>query len=75
MTLLVDEQVNIHIRWRGGRTQSLSVTRPRPMSVIRTTPAQVMALMNELLETANDQQIAGPLNELGLATGAVNPSH
>ncbi|TIL87781.1 MAG: recombinase family protein, partial [Mesorhizobium sp.] len=65
VTLLVDEQVNIHIRWRGGRTQSLSVTRPRPMSVIRKTPAQVVALMNELLETANDQQIAARLNELG----------
>ncbi|MDX8437259.1 hypothetical protein RFN25_27980 [Mesorhizobium abyssinicae] len=31
VTLLVDEQVNIHIPWRGGRTQSLSVTRPRPV--------------------------------------------
>lgn len=61
VTLLVDEQVNIHIRWRDGRTQSLSVTRPRPMSVIRKTPAQVVALINELLETANDQQIAARL--------------
>ncbi|WP_287306690.1 hypothetical protein [Mesorhizobium sp.] len=65
VTLLVDEQVNIHIRWRGGRTQSLSVARPRPMSVIRKTPAQVVALMNALLETDNDQQIAARLNELG----------
>ncbi|WP_234896438.1 hypothetical protein [Sinorhizobium meliloti] len=65
VTLLVDDEVNIHIRWRGGRTQSLSVARPRPMSVIRKTPAQVVAFINELLETANDRQIAARLNELG----------
>lgn len=34
------------------------------MSVIRKTPAQVVALINELLETANDRQIAARLNEL-----------
>jgi len=65
VTLIVDDEVNIHIRWRGGRTQSLSVARPRPMSVIRKTPAQVVALINELLETTNDRQIAARLNELG----------
>ena len=75
VTLLVEEQVNIHIRWRGGRTQSLSVTRPRPMSVIRKTPAQVVALMNELLETANDQQIAARLNELAASQLARRTLH
>jgi hypothetical protein len=65
VTLLVDEQINIHIRWRGGRTQSLSVARPRPISVIRKTPEPVIVLINELLETATDRQIADRLNELG----------
>nr|WP_323130447.1 recombinase family protein [Sinorhizobium medicae] len=65
VTLLVDEQINMHIRWRGGRTQSLAVARPRPMAVIRKTPEAVVALINELLETDNDQQIASRLNALG----------
>lgn len=65
VTLLVDEQINMHIRWRGGRTQSLAVARPRPMAVIRKTPEAVVALINELLETDTDQQIASRLNALG----------
>ncbi|WP_457663562.1 recombinase family protein [Sinorhizobium medicae] len=65
VTLLVNEKINMYIRWRGGRTQSLAVARPRPMAVIRKTPEAVVALINELLETDNDQQIASRLNALG----------
>ena len=66
VTLFVGErQIDVHIRWRGGRTQSLSVPRPQPMAVIRKTPPQVVALIDELLETSTDRQIAARLNELG----------
>lgn len=65
VTLFVGERIDIHVRWRGGRTQSLSVPRPQPMSVIRKTPSQVIALIDELLETSTDRQIARQLNELG----------
>src|SRR5919106_851686 len=65
VTLLVGEQVDVHVRWRGGRTQSLAVTRPRPMSAVRKTPPQVVALIDTLLETSTDRQIAARLNELG----------
>jgi DNA invertase Pin-like site-specific DNA recombinase len=65
VTLVVGQQVDVHVRWRGGRTQSLSVARPRPMSQVRKTPPQVVALIDELLETATDRQIAARLNELG----------
>jgi hypothetical protein len=65
VTLLVGEQVDIHVRWRGGRTQSLAVTRPRPMSAVRKTTPQAVALIDELLATETDHQIAARLNELG----------
>jgi hypothetical protein len=65
VTLVVGQQVEVHVRWRGGRTQSLSVARPLPMSQVRKTPPQVVALIDELLETATDWQIAARLNELG----------
>lgn len=65
VTLFVGEQIDIHVRWRGGRTQSLSVPRPKPMAVIRKTSPQVVALVDELLETSTDRQIAQRLNELG----------
>lgn len=50
------------------------MARQRPMSVVRKTPAQVVALINELLETANNRQIAARHLNLGIATGAANPS-
>jgi hypothetical protein len=65
VTLVVGQQVDVHVRWRGGRTQSLSVPRPRPMSQVRKTPPQVVALIDELLESSTDRQIAALLNELG----------
>lgn len=65
VTLVVDEHINIHVRWRGGRTQSLVAARPRPMSVIRKTPAHVVQLIDELLESGSCRQVALKLNELG----------
>lgn len=65
VTLLVDDQVNVHIRWRGGRTQSLVLPRPRRVSVVRKTPEEVVMLINTLLDTADDRQIVDRLNELG----------
>jgi DNA invertase Pin-like site-specific DNA recombinase len=73
VTLLVGDQVDIHVRWRGGRTQSLAVARPRPMSAVRKTPPQVVALIDELLETGTDRQIAARLNELGHRTWRSEP--
>jgi hypothetical protein len=65
VTLVVTTQVDIHVRWRGGRTQSLWVQRPRPMSQIRKTLPHVVRLIDELLETSTDRQIAVRLNQLG----------
>jgi hypothetical protein len=41
VTLIVGQQVEVHVRWRGGRTQSLSVERPQPMSGVRKTRPEV----------------------------------
>jgi DNA invertase Pin-like site-specific DNA recombinase len=65
VTLVVTTQVDIHVRWRGGRTQSLWVQRPRPMSQIRKTLPHVVQIVDELLETSTDRQIAVRLNQLG----------
>ncbi|CAB3802989.1 recombinase family protein [Pararobbsia alpina] len=65
VTLIVGQQIDVHVRWRGGRTQSLSVARPRPMPQVRKTLPQVVSLIDEWLETSTDRQIAARLNELG----------
>jgi len=65
VTLAKGAQIAVHIRWRGGRTQSLSVDTPRPIALVRKTLPHVVQLIDELLETSTDGQIAKRLNELG----------
>jgi hypothetical protein len=65
VTLVGGQQIAVHVRWRGGRTQSLNVDKPRPIAQIRKTPPNAVALIDELLETSNDRQVAATLNTLG----------
>lgn len=65
VTLVAGSSIAVHVRWRGGRTQSLCVDKPRPIAQIRKTPPDVVKLIEELLETSTDTQVAARLNELG----------
>jgi hypothetical protein len=65
VTLVAGPSIAVHVRWRGGRTQSLSVDKPRPIAQIRKTPSEVVKLVDELLETSTDSQVAARLNQLG----------
>jgi DNA invertase Pin-like site-specific DNA recombinase len=65
VTLMAGTSIAVHVRWRGGRTQSLFVDKPRPIAQIRKTPPDVVKLIDELLETSTDAQVAERLNELG----------
>ena len=65
VTLVAGPSIAVHVRWRGGRTQSLCVDKPRPIAQIRKTAPDVVKLIDELLETSTDTQVAARLNELG----------
>ena len=65
VTLISGAQIAMHIRWRGGKTQSIAVDKPRPIALVRKTPPLVVQLIDELLETCTDGEIAKRLNELG----------
>ncbi|SAL88884.1 hypothetical protein AWB68_08921 [Caballeronia choica] len=65
VTLLKLEKISIHVRFRGGRTTSMAVDKPKPMALVRKTQPVVVSLIDELLETSTDQQVAIRLNELG----------
>lgn len=65
VTLVKSEKVSIHVRFRGGRTTSLAVDKPRSMALVRKTLPAVVTVIDELLETCTDQQVATRLNELG----------
>lgn len=62
----IDRAAHIHVRWRGGRTQTLQAQPPKPMALVRKTRPEVVALIDSLLEGATDKQVAVRLNELGL---------
>lgn len=65
VTLVKGDEIAVHVRWRGGQTTSLSVERPKPMSLVRKTRPEVVAALDELLETCTDREAAQRLNELG----------
>jgi DNA invertase Pin-like site-specific DNA recombinase len=65
VTLVKAEQVSIHVRFRGGQTTTLKIDKPRPIALIRKTLPEVVAKVDELLETCSDRQVAERLNELG----------
>jgi DNA invertase Pin-like site-specific DNA recombinase len=65
VTLVKSERVAIHVRFRGGRTTSLEIDKPKPIALIRKTLPEVVAKVDELLETGSDRQVAEQLNALG----------
>jgi DNA invertase Pin-like site-specific DNA recombinase len=74
VTLLKDEQIKIHVRFRGGTTTTLTLPLPRPIWQVRTASPQALDKIAELL--AQDQtnaQIAATLNAHGFTTGTGQP--
>jgi DNA invertase Pin-like site-specific DNA recombinase len=65
VTLIKAEQIAVHVRFRGGQTTSLMVDKRKPIALIRKTLTEIVAKIDELLETCSDRQVAARLNELG----------
>jgi excisionase family DNA binding protein len=66
VTLVKAERIAIHVRFRGGRTQSLEIDKPKPIALIRKTTPEVINKIDKLLTSCTDQEVAKQLNELGL---------
>lgn len=65
VTLTKDEEIAVHVRFRGGKTHSFTLPRPLLMSRIRKTPDELVQILNRLLDTCTDREAAARLNELG----------
>jgi hypothetical protein len=65
VTLVKADRIAIHVRFRGGKTTSLTIDKPKPIALIRKTLPEVVRAVDELLETCTDRQVAARLNELG----------
>jgi Recombinase/Recombinase zinc beta ribbon domain len=65
VTLVKADRIAIHIRFRGGRTASLTIDKPKLIALVRKTPPEVVRRVDELLETCTDRQVAAQLDEQG----------
>ena len=65
VTLTLADDVRIGIRYRGGRTETHHIDRPKRIFDIRRTPQVIIDTVDKLLENAGDAQTAKELNTLG----------
>ena len=74
VTFLKDEQLTVHVRFRGGTTTTLTLPRPRNAWQRRTTRPEALEALAELLDQhQTDAEVATILNAQGLTTGAGHP--
>lgn len=69
VTLSLDKEVTVQIRFKGGTSRTLILQRPKKSSELYITAAHIVEEVNRLLEEKTDVQIATQLNEQGLLTG------
>ncbi|MCR4340612.1 MAG: recombinase family protein [Gemmatimonadaceae bacterium] len=67
--------VTAHVRFRGGATTTLTVPRSLTAWQLRETSAEIVARIDQLLETDTDVDIAATLNEQGYLSGTRQPFH
>jgi DNA invertase Pin-like site-specific DNA recombinase len=67
--------IALHVRFKGGATQSLTLPAPRRVWQDRTTDAHVVAEIDRLLDDHTCAEIAVLLNERGLLSACGRPFH
>jgi Recombinase zinc beta ribbon domain/Recombinase len=61
--------IRIHVRFKGGKTETLIVLSPRNLSQLMKTPPPIVELVDRLLDDHIYDEIAGILNAQGLHPG------
>jgi hypothetical protein len=67
--------LTVHLRFRGGATTTLTLARALYAWQLRETSAEIVALIDQLLDTHTDAVIATILNERGYLWGTRQPFH
>ncbi len=65
VTLTLEEDVRVGIRYRGGRTEILKTERAKKISDIKRTPQAIVDAVDKLLEKGGDDETAKELLRLG----------
>jgi hypothetical protein len=69
VTLLKREQIHVHVRFKGGALNSLSLPLPLSAPYLRKTPAVIVGEVDRLLDQHTETEIAAILNGKGLRSG------
>ena len=69
VTLIAGDLIEAHVRFRGGPTRSLKLSRPINPFELRRTPSEVVGVIDELLDQHTEQEVADILNQRGLKSG------
>jgi hypothetical protein len=69
VTLVRDQVVHLHLRWKGGATTSAELPLPLRAPDLRRTSATVVELVRALATEQTDHRIAESLNDRWLRTG------
>jgi hypothetical protein len=75
VTLLKADDITVQVRFKGGATHTLMVPLPKTSCMLRQTPTEVIATIDQLLEEHTDGEIAALLNQRGLRSGEGKPFH
>lgn len=69
VTILKTDHIQLHVRFRGGKTTSLDVPIPLKSYQMRQTDPATLAALDRLLDTHTDAQAAAVLNQQGHRSG------
>jgi DNA invertase Pin-like site-specific DNA recombinase len=73
VTLIRNDAITAHVRFKGGITKTLTMPRPLNAWEARKTPAEVVSQIDQLLDHYTYPQIAAMLNERGIRSGEGKP--
>jgi hypothetical protein len=73
ITLTKADALHVDIRFAGGATRSLDLALPKSCVELRTTDAEVIKEIDQLIDTYTDGEIADVLNERGVRTVVTTP--
>jgi DNA invertase Pin-like site-specific DNA recombinase len=69
VTLNKTDQIHLHVRFRGGKTHSLTIPTPLNSWQARQTDPDTLKLLDQLLDDHTDAETAGQLNHAGRRSG------
>jgi len=69
VTLIKKEDITAHVRFRGGATRTLTLPKPIPSPQARKTPPELVSLVDQLLDSYMESEIAVELDRRGYRSG------